>query len=89
MFWRTEDGVEVDFIIDQQVGIEVKASKKVTDADIKSLRILKNECHALKTPLVHDYYLVSNDPFERKKEGIHLIHWQTFVSRLWSGKIIK
>jgi predicted AAA+ superfamily ATPase len=89
MFWRTEDGVEVDFIVDGQVAIEVKASRKTSDADLKSLRILQAESQGMKTPLVSDFYLISNDPIDRFKDGIHLLHWQTFMKRLWAGEVIQ
>jgi predicted AAA+ superfamily ATPase len=89
MFWRTEDGIEVDFIVDGHVAIEVKAGKKTADADLKSLRLLQSECRGMKTSLVRDYYLVSNDPIDRIKDGIHLLHWQTFMKRLWTGDIIQ
>ena len=89
MFWRTEDGAEVDFIVDGQIAVEVKASQKVSEADLKSLRILQAESRGRKDPLVGDYYLISNDPLDRTKDGVHLLHWKTFMQRLWAGDIFQ
>ena len=88
MFWRTEDGVEVDFIIERHAAIEVKSTSKVSDSDLKALKILRQDPQVSEHHLVKDFYLVSNDPVDRLKDGIHLLHWQTFMSRLWRGEII-
>lgn len=83
LFWRTEDGLEVDFIIPDKVAIEVKSTRKVSSSDLKSLTILKNE-----NKLACDFYLVSHDPVDRTVDGVHVLNWKTFISRLWQDQII-
>jgi hypothetical protein len=72
---------EVDFIIGNEVAIEVKASKRMSDRDGAGLRALKEE------GMVKRFYLVSQDPLEMVKEGIQRVHWQTFLTRLWDGDL--
>jgi predicted AAA+ superfamily ATPase len=78
-YWRSTHQQEVDFIVGDEVAIEVKASKRVSDRDGRGLRALKEE------GTIKRFYLVSQDPVEMVKEGIQRVHWQTFLSRLWAG----
>lgn len=80
-FWRTEDKIEVDFVIDRHIAVEVKATRKVTSSDLKGLRALRSEDPHL------TLYLVSDDPLDRHHEGIHLLHWKSFITRLWANQL--
>jgi len=78
-FWRTHQGKEVDFIIGDHTAIEVKASFSINDKHLKSLRLLKDEGICTK------YYVVSLDPNNRTtQDDIQIVHWETFLSRLWN-----
>lgn len=81
-YWRSTHGHEVDFLIGEKVAVEVKSSQHVTSTDFKGLKILAEE------EIFSDFYLVSQDPVETKKNNIHAIHWKNFLERLWQGKII-
>lgn len=81
-YWCTLHKQEVDFLIDDEVAIEVKATKKVTANDLKNLKLLQEE------KMVKKYYLVTQDTLESKDSSIHCIHWKTFMDRLWSGSIL-
>ena len=81
-FWRTSDGHEVDFIIGDQVAIEVKSAKKISSKHLKGLRYLMEENK------IEKYYLVSQDPIALKEEGIYILPWENFLKRLWDGEII-
>jgi predicted AAA+ superfamily ATPase len=81
-FWRSAHGFEVDFLISEQVAIEVKATNKATQDDIKSLLALKEEKKFKK------FYLVTQDKSYRSVSGIECLHWSEFLKLLWSGKII-
>lgn len=81
-FWRTYEGQEVDFIIDDRVAIEVKASTKISTKNLKGLVYLMEE-NKLK-----NYYLVSQDPIATKQGGIYILPWENFLKRLWDGDII-
>jgi len=81
-FWRTSDGHEVDFIIGDQVAIEVKAAKKISSKHLKGLRYLMEE------KKLEKYYMVSQDPIALKEEGIYILPWEDFLKRLWNEEII-
>lgn len=81
-FWRSINGQEVDFILGDQVGVEIKSTRRISERDLKNLRALKEE------KIIKSLYLVSQDTMSLKKNGIHCIPWQEFLSRLWAGDII-
>ena len=81
-YWRSTHGHEVDFLIGDRVAVEVKSSQRVNSTDVKSLKVLAEE------KVFSDFYLVSHDPVETKKDNIQAIHWRKFLERLWSDKII-
>lgn len=81
-FWRTSDGHEVDFVIGDQVAIEIKSSKKMSAKHLKGLKYLREEGR------IERYYLVSQDPIALKQDGIYILPWDNFIKRLWDGEII-
>ncbi len=81
-YWRSTHQHEVDFIIDDQVAIEVKASKKITERDLKNLLVLQEE------KIFQKYFLISQDINETKKGDIHCMYWKNFMELLWADKII-
>lgn len=81
-FWRSQQGHEVDFLIGERTAIEVKSATRMTQDDRKGLDILREE------GIFKDLFLVSHDRIESKKDGIELMHWKTFLDRLWSGAIV-
>jgi uncharacterized protein len=81
-FWRTKYLQEVDFVIDDQIAIETKATKQVSQRDIRNLQILKEE------NIFKKYYLISQDPTETKANDIWCLHWSTFLEKLWSDEIL-
>ncbi len=81
-FWRTTHDFEVDYLVGDRVAIEVKATKKVTGRDLKGLLALQEE------GIFKNFYLVSHDRIESKKENLHLLHWETFLDKLWKDQLI-
>lgn len=81
-FWRTSDGHEVDFVIGDQVAIEVKASEKISSKHLKGLRYLMEE------KKLEKYYLISQDAIALKEKGIFILPWKTFIKKLWDGEVI-
>jgi predicted AAA+ superfamily ATPase len=79
-FWRTDSGVEVDFVIPKLLAIEVKATERVQSADISGLLALAEEDGA------RQLVLVTHDPVDRLVKGVLCLHWKSFLSRLWSGE---
>ncbi len=80
-FWRSKHGDEVDFIIGDQLAIEVKSSDQVKDKHLKGLTRFAEE------GLCKRYILVSQDPTARKINQIETLHWQDFLKQLWNGAL--
>lgn len=81
-FWTTHSGLEVDFVIDRHLALEVKATSNVQDADLRGLRALSEEEDFQKR------ILVSLDPISRSIDGMNLMPVETFLSELWKGGLI-
>lgn len=81
-FWQSKHQHEVDFIIGDHTAIEVKASRKISPRDLKNLKLLQEE------NICQQFILVSDDPIEIKEDNIWCLHWKTFMSLLWDGKLI-
>jgi uncharacterized protein len=78
-FWRDYAKHEVDFIVGDEIGIEVKGSEMVTEKHLKGLRMLREEM-----PLKHAL-VVSLDPAPRMLDGVEVLPWKEFLTRLWGG----
>ncbi len=83
-YYRTSDGKrEVDFIVGDEVAIEVKSAKSVTDRHLANLRELKEE------GIFSKYIVVSREESPRMlDDGILILPWKDFLERLWNGDII-
>ena len=82
-YWRTQSGVEVDFLIGSAAAIEVKASARVSDRDLRGLRALADEGSTAAR------FLVSFDELDRRTDdGIRLLHWRTFLTDLWTDVLL-
>ncbi len=82
-FWRTKSGLEVDFVLgDGEVAVEVKGTSRVDPSDFRSLRTFVADHHP------RHAILVCNEPAPRLIEGIEVLPWREFLTRLWSGQIL-
>lgn len=82
-YWRSTSHFEVDFIIGNQLAIEVKSADLVSDKHLKGIRALKEE------GLIQNYAVISLDANERlTSDRIHIWPWKIFLKKLWSGEII-
>ena len=81
-FWKSTYGHEVDFIIGDHSAIEVKSSKRISKAHMKTLKILSEE------QTFKNLFLVSQDNISANFDGIVSLHWELFLKKLWTGKII-
>jgi len=77
MHFRSRHGDEVDFIIGNQLAIEVKTSTQVKDKYLKGLQRFQEE------QVVQQYILVSFDPIDKKIGDISCMHWSSFLKKLW------
>ena len=82
-FWRTREGYEVNFVIENKVAIEVKTARNITNKELKGLRAFMDE------NAVKDYIIVCRELFERTTEdGIKIVPWKIFLDKLWNNEII-
>jgi len=79
-YWRSAHGDEVDFLIGEEVAVEVKASARVSWRDFKGLDRLAEE------GVFKHYLLVSQDPTEMREGARHALPWQRFLEGLWERK---
>ena len=81
-FWRTQSGIEVDFLVGSAAAIEVKASTRVSGRDLRGLRALADEGSTAAR------FLVSFDELDRRTaDGIRLLHWRSFLTALWTDAL--
>lgn len=81
-YWRSNGKFEVDFILNEELAIEVKAKENVGTKDLVGIRALKEE------KLLKKYIVVSLEKTRRKTEdGITILPWTEFLDELWSGAL--
>lgn len=77
-YWRSESKMEVDFVIGDEIAIEVKSGGRVSRADVKGLVALSEEIRPRKR------IVVSNEKQERRTdEGITVFPVRQFLRDLW------
>ncbi|MFV9646573.1 MAG: ATP-binding protein [Desulfobacterales bacterium] len=79
-YWRSTHGYEVDFLIDRETAVEVKASQKISQRDFKGLKALEEE------KIFKNYILVSQDPINTRDNNFQALYWKKFLDDLWAGK---
>lgn len=83
-YWRTHTKEEVDFILNNEIAIEVKGKNNVTEADIKGLKRLQEENIIKKFYLI---YLGEDKTFQGDK-NIKIMNWKKFIDKLWDGHVL-
>ncbi|MEW6219959.1 MAG: DUF4143 domain-containing protein [Thermodesulfobacteriota bacterium] len=78
-FWRDRAGHEIDFIVGDDVAIEVKAAELVTDKHLKALRL-----DAMKKAF-RRRIVVSLDMAPRAIDQVEILPCADFLRRLWAG----
>ena len=78
-YWRSVSGVEVDFIINDKLAIEIKASSRVSYSDLKGLKMLQEE----KSSINH-YILVCLEDTPRTVDNVQILPWKLFLMQLWN-----
>ncbi|MGE3919365.1 MAG: ATP-binding protein [Gammaproteobacteria bacterium] len=81
-YWQSKNGQEVDFIIGDDVAIEVKSTTRVQDKHLRGLKAFAEE------GICKRYILVSRDKLKRRVDDFELMHWEMFLELLWSNDII-
>lgn len=80
-YWRSIAGFEVDFILADQIAIEVKTSEHISARDLKNLKALQEEKQ------LKNYYLVCFEKNLRDVDGVIIIPWKLFLEKLWGGEL--
>ncbi len=82
-YWRTTSGFEVDFILNEQIALEVKSSTTIQSHHLKGLRAINDDHPELKR------IIVSLDQRKRlTDDNITIFPWKPFLEALWSGEIL-
>ncbi len=80
-WWRSRTGFEVDLLIEDQVAVEVKATKLVNDRHLKGLRALREDLPHIRC------IAVSRDPVKRiTEDSIEILPWQMYLDELQEGR---
>jgi predicted AAA+ superfamily ATPase len=79
-YWRSISGFEVDFVIDQKLAIEVKATKVIHQKHLKGLQALREE------NIFSRYIVVSLEERVRNVDGIEIWPWSYFLEKLWDNE---
>ena len=83
-YWRTLSQIEVDFVIGDSVGVEVKARPLTTRRDYKGLLALAEE-----VPLKRKIVVCLESEPRRSPEGIDVMPITHFLRELWAGRIVE
>lgn len=83
-YWRTSMGQEVDFILgDKRLAIEIKASPRVHEGDLRPFQALLDDGPVKKC------VVVSLEKESRTLSSkIEVLPWQIFLKRFWGGDLL-
>lgn len=82
-YWRSRSQLEVDFVVGNNVAVEVKAKGRVSDRDYRGLIALDEEVR-LKRKIV-----VCNEKRCRMTDsGVQILPVAQFLAELWAGEIV-
>ena len=76
-YWRSTSQFEVDFIVGNQLAIEVKSTELVHERMLKGLRAFAEE------KIAKHYIVISRDHRPRRVGNIEILPWQMFLAQLW------
>jgi predicted AAA+ superfamily ATPase len=82
-YWRSRSQFEVDFVVGDKFGIEVKAKSRVSPRDYKGLAALNEEIR-LKRKIV----ICRENRQRRDDDGTEIMPPSQFLKALWAGNLI-
>jgi len=82
-FWRSQSQFEVDFVVGNRVGIEVKAGARIAPRDYKGLTALAEE-----VPLRRRIVVCGERRARRADDGTEVMPPAQFFKELWAGAIV-
>jgi len=81
-YWQTTNGQEVDFIVNHQIALEIKATDKLSKKHTKGLKALKAEIN------LNRFIIVSKDKHTKHIDDIECYYWKDFIQELWQNNIV-
>ena len=81
-YWRSRAGYEVDFVVGDEVAVEVKATSNVTERHLTGLAALREEA------LLRRYVVVCRETRRRVVDGIEILPWREFADELWGDRLV-
>lgn len=82
-YWRSQSQLEVDFVIGDQIAIEVKASTAIHPRDERGIRALAEDIK------LNRRIIVCRERLPRKTDsGIEVLPVEEFLNQLWAGGIV-
>lgn len=92
-YWRSTSGFEVDFLIGDDVAIEVKGKRNIAQRDLSGLKALSEEGGFRRLILVclEDSARRISLPKSAGKSTpeIEILPWQEFLTQLWSQQVAR
>ena len=82
-YWRTQSKIEVDFVIGNQIAIEVKSSQRITERDEKGLKALSQELK-----LKHRIIVCNESQPRLSDSGVKILPIDYFLEQLWGGEFV-
>lgn len=87
-YWRTRNGLEVDFILNQgNIALEIKIAESIHKEDLRGL-IAFTEEHSPKSAIVICQEKTHRKITINEKTIIDVMPWQLFLEKLWSNEIV-
>jgi predicted AAA+ superfamily ATPase len=77
-YWRSQSGLEVDFLINAEWAIEVKSTKTLDRGDLKGILAISDDLRLKRKTIV------CREPFPRKIGDVEVLPVQIFLEELWS-----
>ncbi|MCL5072490.1 MAG: ATP-binding protein, partial [Actinobacteria bacterium] len=82
-FWRTNTGLEIDFILAEgEIALEVKGTSRVDKKEFNAIKVFDEEYSPKRN------IIVCNEKVKRLHGKIEIIPWKQFLQELWSGNIL-
>jgi len=82
-FFRTRSQLEVDFVVGERVGIEVKGSGRVSERDARGLAAMMDD-----VPLKRRLVVCTEKTRRRLESGVEVVPIGEFFEELWSDALV-
>ena len=82
-FWRSPTGEEVDFLLNDEIAIEVKSSRNISEKHTKGLLAL-GKLMKLKKQVI-----VCREKEPRQMGSIQVLPWRHFAEALWGEELLR